>query len=68
VKAKDAAEVLDADRLIERRQALRKETLDVLAEVEQSRDSQMMLRAQLRLRAEMLGQCLGQRGVVLWAL
>src|SRR6202142_3468344 len=62
VKAKDAAEVLDADRLIEHLESLRRETLDVLAAAKISGDSQTMLKAiaraeaQLRLGAEMLGQ------------
>ena len=62
VKAKDATEVLDADRLIEHLESLRRETLDVLAAAKISGDSQTMLKAiaraeaQLRLGAEMLGQ------------
>jgi hypothetical protein len=65
VKAKDAAEILDADRLITHLQSLRKETLGVLAAAKRSRDSQMALKAiaraeaQLRLAAELLGE-LGQ--------
>ena len=62
VKAKDAAEVLSADRLIEHLQSLREETLDVLEVAKQSQDSPMRLRAiaraeaQLRLAAELLGE------------
>jgi hypothetical protein len=62
VKAKDAAEILDADRLMEHLQSLRQETLGVLAAAKQSRDLQMMLKAigraegQLRLAAELFGQ------------
>ena len=62
VKAKAAAEVLDADRLVEHLESLRQETLDVLAAAKKSRDSQIMLKAiaraeaQLRLAAEMLGK------------
>jgi hypothetical protein len=69
VRAKDAAEILDADRLIEHLQSLRQETLDVLAAAKQSRDSQMMLKAiaraeaQLRLAAELLGQLDQMRGM-----
>jgi len=62
VKAKDAVEILNADRLVEHLQALRIETLEVLAAAKQSRDSHMMLKAiaraeaQLRLAAELFGQ------------
>src|SRR6266404_8929280 len=62
IKAKDAADALSADRLIEYLQSLRQETLDVLASAKQSRDSQMMLKAiaraeaQLRLAAELFGE------------
>ena len=62
VKATAAAEILDADRLIEHLESLRRETLDILAAAKISGDSQMMLKAiaraesQLRLGAEMLGQ------------
>jgi hypothetical protein len=61
VKAKKAAEVLDADSLIEHLQALRVETLDVLAAAKEAKDSKIMLaavaraEAQLRLASEMLG-------------
>ena len=68
MKAKEAAEILAADRLIEYLQSLRQETLDVLATAKQSRDSQMMLKAiaraeaQLRLAAELFGQLDQMRG------
>jgi hypothetical protein len=62
VKAKAAAEILDADSLVAHLQSLREETLEVLAESKQSGDLATMLKAiaraenQLRLGAEMLGQ------------
>ena len=62
VKAKAAAEVLDADRLIRHLESLREETLGVLAEAKKSGEWGMMLKAvaraemQLRLAAELLGQ------------
>jgi hypothetical protein len=68
VKAKDAAEILDADRLIEHLQSLRAETLGVLAAAKRSRDPQTMLKAiaraeaQLRLAAELLGELDQMRG------
>ena len=55
-------EILNADRLVEHLQALRIETLEVLAAAKQSRDPHMMLKAiaraeaQLRLAAELFGQ------------
>ena len=61
VKAQKAAEVLDADSLIEHLQALRVETLDVLAAAKEAKDNKIMLaavaraEAQLRLASEMLG-------------
>jgi hypothetical protein len=69
MKAKNVAEILDADRLVEHLQALRIETLEVLAAAKQSRDSQMMLKAiaraeaQLRLAAELFGQLDQMRGI-----
>jgi len=68
VRAKDAAEILDADRLIGHLQSLRTETLAVLAAAKRSRDSQMALKAiaraeaQLRLAAELLGELDQMRG------
>ena len=61
VKAKKAAEVLDADSLIEHLQVLRVETLDVLAAAKEAKDNKTLLaavaraEAQLRLASEMLG-------------
>jgi hypothetical protein len=65
VKAKEVAEILDADNLIDHLQRLRMETLDILAGAKRSGDSRTMLlaiqraEAQLRLAGELVGQ-LGQ--------
>src|SRR5258705_451798 len=53
VKAKDAADVLSADRLVEHLEWLHQETLDVFAAAKQSRDLQMMLKAIARSEAQL---------------